>query len=55
MTIDEHPLRYNQLALSVIEPILFRRMLENRLVGSSLETAIEIAEAVQKYQTPKDE
>lgn len=50
--IDDHPLRYSQIVLSVIEPVLFRRTLENRLVGSTLETALEIADAVQKYQNP---
>lgn len=48
-TIDDHKLRYSQLVIRVIEPILFRRTLENRLVGGTLETAIEIAEAVEKY------
>lgn len=43
MTIDEHPLRYAKIT-SEIEQILFRRSLERRLGGYTLETALEIAE-----------
>jgi hypothetical protein len=43
MTIDEHPLRYAKIT-SEIEAVLFRRSLERRLGGFTLETALEIAE-----------
>lgn len=43
MTMDEHPLRYAKIT-SEIESVLFRRSLERRLGGYTLETALEIAE-----------
>jgi hypothetical protein len=43
MTIDEHPLRYSKIT-NEIEAILFRRSLQRRLGGYTLETALEIAE-----------
>lgn len=43
MTLDEHPLRYAKVTQE-IEAVLFRRSLEKRLGGYTLETALEIAE-----------
>ena len=45
MTLDEHPLRYAEIT-SRIEQVLFRRSIERRLGGYTLETAIEIAQAL---------
>jgi hypothetical protein len=45
MTLDEHPLRYAKLTKQ-IEDVLFRRSLEKRLGGYTLETALEIAEKI---------
>jgi len=45
MTINNHPLRYSELATK-IEGILFRRALEKRLDGYTLATALEIAEMI---------
>lgn len=44
--IDDHPLRYSPTAMT-IERILFRRSLDNRLSGYTLETSVEIAAALQ--------
>lgn len=46
-TIDNHPLRYSPLT-SEIEAILFARSMSRRLEGYTLETALEIAEAMTK-------
>lgn len=46
-TIDEHPLRYSQLA-DAIESVLFRRALDHTLLGYTLPTALEIADVVTK-------
>jgi len=43
--LDEHPLRYAAIT-NTVEQILFRRSLERRLGGYTLETALEIAEAL---------
>lgn len=43
--LDDHPLRYAAIT-SEIEKILFRRSLEKRLGGYTLETSLEIAEAL---------
>lgn len=52
MTLDEHPLRYAKITKD-IEAVLFRRSLEKRLGGYTLETAVEIAEAIVGTQ-PRD-
>ena len=43
--LDDHPLRYSELE-QVIEKILLRRSHAHRLEGYTLETALEIADAV---------
>jgi hypothetical protein len=44
-TIDQDPLRYSPLE-QAIEKVLFRRCLEKRIDGYTLETSVEIAHAV---------
>jgi hypothetical protein len=43
MSLDEHPLRYAKIT-DEIEAVLFRRSLETRLGGYTLEAALEVAE-----------
>lgn len=43
MSLDKHPLRHAAITRK-IERILFRRSLDRRLGGYTLETALEIAE-----------
>ena len=50
-SIDKHPLRYSPLR-DRIERVLFRRALEGRLDGYTLETSIEIAEEVLEAFSP---
>lgn len=49
--VDKHPLRYTKLA-SGIERVLYRRSLERRLGGFTLETSIEIAEMIVGTERP---
>lgn len=45
MVRDDHPLRYSKLAKD-IEKVLFRRAVQKKLDGYTLETALEIADAI---------
>jgi hypothetical protein len=49
MSTDEHPLRYVFIT-GEIEKILFRRALEHRLDGHTLDTALEISELVHLWK-----
>lgn len=43
--IDQHPLRYSQL-VQAIEGVILHRSVNNGIEGRTLETAIEVAQAV---------
>jgi hypothetical protein len=49
--LDDHPLRYAGIT-NEIEKILFRRSLDKRLGGYTLETSLEIAEALVGTRKP---
>jgi hypothetical protein len=53
MSIDTHPLRYAKITKD-IERVLYRRSLERRLGGYTLETALEIAECLTGTGVPVD-
>jgi hypothetical protein len=45
MSIDDHPLRHSPLAV-VIERVISRRCIRDRIDGYTLETSLEVAQAI---------
>lgn len=54
VAVDLHPLRHSKLTAD-IERILYRRSLEKRLDGYTLETALEIAETIVGPRRPHEQ